>query len=191
MTVHHENDPMSTSGEDFAEIPTDGAAGDRTGPEVPADEVRWLSSEERRTWLAILSFAETVPAAIERRLKKEFDLTRYEYNVLAMLSEHREGLRPMTDLAMVTHGSLSRLSHTVAKLEKRGQVRKFPKPEDKRTSLVELTQAGRELVERAAPVHVEDVRRIVFDKLPTDRVGILADLLDAVTGRSPVDPKEV
>ena len=52
------------------------------------DEPRWLSAQERALWLTLVAVVETVPAAIDAQLRRDHGLTRFEYYVLVMLSEH-------------------------------------------------------------------------------------------------------
>lgn len=146
-------------------------------------EPRWLSSEERELWLTVMALIETVPSTIDAQLRRDHGLTRFEYYVLVMLSEHPEGTRPMSDLALLTNGSLSRLSHAVTKLEGKGLIARAPSPTDRRTQLASLTEVGREHLVAAAPSHVEQVRRVFFDALPAGAVTRLTQLLRPV-----VDP---
>jgi len=62
-------------------------------------------------------------------------------------------------------GSLPRLSQVVARLEQRGWMRRTPDQADGRYTLAILTDQGRAKVTEAAPGHVEEVRRLVFDPL--------------------------
>ncbi|MEV5975103.1 MarR family transcriptional regulator [Streptomyces sp. NPDC051921] len=71
----------------------------------------------------------------------------------------------MSELAVLTNGSLSRLSHVVKRLEKQGWVRRTPDPDNGRYTLAVLTETGWEKVVATAPGHVEEVRRLVFDPL--------------------------
>jgi DNA-binding MarR family transcriptional regulator len=68
-------------------------------------------------------------------------------------------------LATQTEGSLPRLSQVVARLEQRGWVRRTPDPADGRYTLAILTDEGWTKAAEAAPGHVEEVRRLVFDPL--------------------------
>ena len=43
-----------------------------------------------------------------------------------------------------------------------------------------LTAEGRALIEEIAPLHVKDVRRLIFDHLSEEQVVALADALGAV-----------
>lgn len=145
---------------------------------------RWLNAAEHDAWLALMTTLEMVPAAVDAQLRRDHGVTRFEYYILAMLSDHDTGVRPMTDLSVMTNGSLSRLSHAVEKLEKRGWVRRERLPEDRRTTLVILEDAGRALLEHAAPSHVAEVRRLLFDVIPADKVPLLTDILSPVVARS-------
>jgi len=143
-------------------------------------EPRWLDEHEHLAWLNLLTVMEMVPAAVDAQLRRDHGITRFEYYVLAMLSDREDGTRPMTDLSVLTNGSLSRLSHAVAKLEGRGWVTRRPSQEDRRTSLVTLTAEGMALLVRAAPSHVEEVRRLLFDVIPASAVPVLSEILSPV-----------
>jgi DNA-binding MarR family transcriptional regulator len=71
----------------------------------------------------------------------------------------------MSDLADFSDSTLSRLSNVVARLEKRGWVRRTPDPADGRYTLAILTDKGWAKVVETAPGHVEEVRRVVFAPL--------------------------
>ena len=64
----------------------------------------------------------------------------------------------------------------VGRLEKRGWVRRTPDPEDGRYTLAVLTDQGWAKVARAAPGHVETVRRLVFDPLTKAQIRQLRDI---------------
>jgi DNA-binding MarR family transcriptional regulator len=61
--------------------------------------------------------------------------------------------------------SLPCLSQVVARLEQRGWVRRTPDPAAGRYTLATLTGQGQAKVTQAAPGHVQEVRRLVFDPL--------------------------
>jgi DNA-binding MarR family transcriptional regulator len=71
----------------------------------------------------------------------------------------------MSELATLAEGSLPRLSQVVARLEQRGWVRRAPDPADGRYTLATLTDQGLVKATEAAPGHVQEVRRLVFDPL--------------------------
>lgn len=115
-----------------------------------------------------------LPAELDSRLLRTGGLTLFEYHVLAMLSESQESTLPMSELAVDSYSSLSRLSHVVKKLEQRDLVRRRRATDDARVTVVDLTEAGWELIRRLAPEHVEDVRETVFDALDERDVADLA-----------------
>jgi DNA-binding MarR family transcriptional regulator len=128
-------------------------------------EPRWLSAEEMQAWLALASMFVRLPSALDAQLRRDSGISHFEYQVLAGLSMSPERTRRMSDLAAFAEGSLSRLSQVVGRLERRGWVRRTPDPTDGRYTLAVLTDVGWEKVVAAAPGHVAEVRRLVFDAL--------------------------
>ena len=145
-------------------------------------DTEWLSSDEMAAWLGLVSTVELVPAALDSQLRREADLTHFEYYCLAMLSEAPERTMRMTALARRTRATLPRLSHVVRKLEDRGMVERFPCPEDARATNARLTANGWEKVRRTAPGHVATARRHVIDVLTPEQVGQLKAITDAILG---------
>ena len=82
----------------------------------------------------------------------------------------------MSELALLSEGSLSRLSQVVTRLEQKGWVRRRPEPGDARYTLATLTAAGWRKVVRTAPGHVETVRSLVLDPLTQAQVRQLTDI---------------
>src|SRR5690625_7317105 len=84
-------------------------------------EPRWLTPVERETWLSISELVTTLPGALDTRLQQHAGLTFYEYMVMAMLSEQDDRTLQLSELAELTSGSLSRLSHVLTRLERHGR----------------------------------------------------------------------
>jgi DNA-binding MarR family transcriptional regulator len=126
---------------------------------------RWLSSEEEAAWRTIVQLMVRLPWAIEGQLQREAKLSFIEYHALARLSEDPTHTLRMSELAMLTNASLSRLSHLVKRLESRGLVRRHADPEDGRYTNATLTAAGYRLLVESAPAHVANVRSLVVDAL--------------------------
>ena len=151
-------------------------------------EPRWLDSEERATWMSLMSLLIKLPAALDAQLQRDSGMSHFEYNVLAGLSESPGGALRMSVLAALADGSLPRLSQVVARLERRGLVRRFPDPDDGRYTLATLTDAGRAVVIEAAPGHAETVRSLVFDPLTKGKARQLRDIcLRVLTAIDPSD----
>ena len=149
-------------------------------------ENRWLTDDERIAWVRLAAVLELLPGVLDTQLRRDSDLTHFEYFVLAMLSEAPGRTLRMTSLAARTNATLPRLSHVVRRLEDRGLVRRFPCPEDGRATNAQLTDAGWEKIVAAAPGHVATVRQQVIDALSPEQVGQLAEITAAILGR--VDP---
>ena len=71
----------------------------------------------------------------------------------------------MSTLAALANSELSRLSHLIRRLERRGLVRREPDPTDGRFTHAILTDEGLAHLEGVAPGHVAQVRQVVFDVL--------------------------
>jgi DNA-binding MarR family transcriptional regulator len=128
-------------------------------------EPRWLDAEESQAWRALASALVRLPAALDAQLRRDAGISHFEYQVLALLSEAPGRTLRMSALATLVESSLPRLSQVVARLEQRGWVRRIPDPADGRYTLAILTDQGRAKVTEAAPGHVQEVRRLVFDPL--------------------------
>lgn len=127
-----------------------------------AQEIRWLTSQERKVWFALTGVLTKLPAALDAQLEKNAGLTFFEYQVLAVLAEEPERKLRMSALAERTSGSLSRLSHVVRRLERQGLVRREGAPEDRRATNAILTDEGEARVRQAAPDHLAYARNLVL-----------------------------
>jgi len=146
----------------------------------------WLDERQQRTWRAWLAVAELLPRTLDAQLQRDAGLSHAAYVVLAMLSEAPDRSRRMSDLARVANQSQSRLSHTVARLEDRGWVRRERATEDRRGNFAVLTDAGWDVVARVAPGHATAVREAMFAALTDEQTDALGDALSVVLER--LDP---
>ncbi|SOE00992.1 MarR family winged helix-turn-helix transcriptional regulator [Blastococcus haudaquaticus] len=147
---------------------------------------RWLDDEQQRTWRAWLTVSELVPRVLDAQLQRDAGLSHAAYVVLAMLSESPSRSRRMSDLARRANQSQSRLSHTVARLEERGWVRRERATDDGRGNLAVLTDAGYDVVVAVAPGHVDAVRESVFGPLTGEQTSVLREALEAIAEK--LDP---
>ena len=149
-------------------------------------DTRWLSPDQMAAWVRLTAVLELLPAALDSQLRRDAQLTHFDYYVLAMLSEAPGRTLRMTALAEQTAATLARLSHVVQRLETRGLLERFPCPEDRRATNARLTEAGWAKVREAAPGHVDAVRENVIDALTPEQVTQLAAIADAILHR--LDP---
>lgn len=145
---------------------------------APTGAPRWLRADEQAVWRAWLDVSRLLNDTLHKRLVADADLSLPEYDIMVQLSETEDHRLRMSELADRAVHSRSRLTHTVARMEARGLVRREPCPDDGRGVLCILTDAGFELLERAAPDHVAAVREAVFDPLTPAEVAALGGALD-------------
>lgn len=143
--------------------------------QVEETPVRWLDVGEMATWLDLVHLVVTLPQALDRQLRAEAGISHVYYSILATLSDRADRRSPMAELARVTGLSLSRLSHAIDTLCDKGWVQRFPTA-DPRRQLAGLTEDGAALLERIAPGHLAEVRRLVFDRLEPEQVAQLAEI---------------
>ena len=134
---------------------------------------RWLDEAELQAWLQLAGVMLKLNPALDSQLQRDSDMTHFDYLCLAMLSESDDRTLRMSELATRVNASLSRLSHVISKLEKRGWVARQPSPHSRRVTLVTLTDDGWKVLVAAAPGHVETVRSLVFDDLSREDVAAL------------------
>ena len=130
-----------------------------------SQEPRWLDTDQQQVWIALAYTLNRLPAALDARLQQDAGLNTFEYMVLSGLSMSPERTLRMSELADFAGSSLSRLSNVVARLEKRGWLRRHTDPQDGRCTLATLTDDGWNKVVTSAPHHVTAVRHLVFDPL--------------------------
>lgn len=136
-------------------------------------EVRWLTPREQTTWRALVIGWLRLRQRLHRELTDAHDVSLVDYEVLVVLEVQEDRRMRMSDLATQMGSTKSRLSHQIARMEAEGLVRRVPDPEDKRGVIAELTPTGAALLEEAAPIHVEGVRRHLIDLLTPEEQDVL------------------
>lgn len=115
--------------------------------------------------MATIGRVKRCSALLRRRLDETFSafgMSGWEFDVLATL--RRSGapysLTPtaLFSSLMVTSGTMT---HRMQRLEAAGWVRRVPNREDARSMLVQLSEAGLELIDRSVAAHVENERAIL------------------------------
>lgn len=150
---------------------------------------RWLDDAQQHAWRRLAAVVLKLPSELDRQLQRDSDMSHFEYWVIALLSEAPDRSLRLSQLAGQANASLSRLSHVVTRLERRGWVAREPDPDDARTTLAVLTDDGWDAVVAAAPGHVEAVRQFVFDALDERDVADLARIGDALLERLDARPQ--
>ncbi|HOF37351.1 MAG TPA: MarR family transcriptional regulator [Dermatophilaceae bacterium] len=142
-------------------------------------ETNWLTEPEQRAWRAYLRGGRMLIEALDRGLAAH-GLSLSEYEIISMLSEEDTRQMRMSELADLVVQSRSRLTHTATRLEKRGWVVREPCQGDRRGVLLTLTPTGAAKVEQIAPVHLDQVRAHLVDRLSAEQFATLGGAMENV-----------
>ena len=144
---------------------------------------RWLSEPEQRAWRGLLQMTTRLEAQLNRELQAASGLSLADYDVLVALSEAPQGRLRISQLASDLGWERSRLSHHLARMQRRELVTREDCEADRRGAFVVMTDQGRTAIQQAAPAHVGTVRRLVFNGLSGEQVGSLQAFTESVLGR--------
>jgi DNA-binding MarR family transcriptional regulator len=144
---------------------------------------RWLTEDELASWLPLAGVMLRLNTTLDSQLQRDSELTHFAYLCLAMLSEEPDWTTTMSSLATRTNASLSRLSHVITKLEKRGWVCRSRSDLSKRVTMVKMTEPGYAKLVDAAPQHVEFVHSLIYEGLSDEDVEHLRRLMTHVLDR--------
>jgi len=150
------------------------------------DETRWLDDEEQAAWRSYLRAVRLLDDELRRGLERH-DLSHPEYEILVRLSERPDHVMRMSELASGVVSSRSRLTHTVARLERAGIVERRASTCDRRGVECVLTPQGMAVLQAAAHTHVEQVRSLLLDAMSREEFLALGRSMERVADR--IDPQ--
>ena len=104
-----------------------------------APTVHWLDTGQQRTWRAYLMGTTLLMDRLDDDLRRAFNISLVEYEILVRLSESESRRLRMAQLADALAHSRSRVTHTVARMEAAGLVQRSTSPEDGRGILATMT----------------------------------------------------
>ncbi|MCF2588829.1 MarR family winged helix-turn-helix transcriptional regulator [Brevibacterium sp. UCMA 11752] len=130
----------------------------------PIEESRkqWLahgwkdSTDGMTTVISVMRVHQLFLAKVDAALKP-FALTFSRYEVLTLLSFTKSGTLPMSKISARLQVHATSTTNSVDRLEKAGLVKRRSHPDDRRTTLVDLTETGRELSSRATAALNDEV----------------------------------
>ncbi|UCM90933.1 MarR family winged helix-turn-helix transcriptional regulator [Streptomyces marincola] len=149
---------------------------------------RWLAPEQKAAWDSFIRMQETLIGRLSRRIQADSGMSAADYQVLVNLTAAEGGRMRFMDLVKRVEWEKSRMSHQVTRMRKRGLVAREECPDDGRGAFVVVTPAGREAIEDAAPLHVEDVRRLFIDALTREDLDAFARICDRVLAHMETRP---
>jgi MarR family transcriptional regulator, organic hydroperoxide resistance regulator len=121
-------------------------------------------SDLRRLFNDIIRFEIELWNAVDARLKSEFDLPLTHFEPMSVM-DRLPGCRVYdiaTELGITTGGT----SKLVDRIEASGYCRRLPNPADRRSSLLELTEAGRRLFAEAGVAFDDELERRLGAAVP-------------------------
>lgn len=135
----------------------------------------WQDAADGMAAIASLMRAHQLVLARVEPVLRPFDITFARYEVLMLLAFSSRGSLPMRVIGSRLQVHQTSVTNAVDRLEKAGLVRRVAHPRDRRTTLVEITDAGRTLADQATQV----LNREVFADpgLDPDQIHILFDIL--------------
>jgi len=143
----------------------------------------WLGDHEQAAWRGLLQLTSRLNARLNRQLQDAHGLSLADYDVLVPLSESPDGRLRVFQISDALAWEQSRLSHHLARMQRRGLIERQGCPTDRRGAFVVLTEAGRAAITAAAPGHVAMVRQLLFDALTPEQVAMLSEVSGRVLGR--------
>ena len=146
-------------------------------------ETRWLSEQEQRMWREFQGMRRHLDRVLERDLMDRAALSAADFAVLVPLSEAPDRRLRARDLGRVLELDRSLLSHQIRRMEQRELLTRSNCPTDARGTFISLTEHGWEMLQQAAPGHVQAVRAHFFDVLTDADVVALDDISRRVNDR--------
>ena len=144
-------------------------------------EIAWLTKEQQQAWRAYIMGTELLLHELDRELREEHEISFSEYEILVRLAESSGGRMRMAILADSMCHSRSRVTHTVARMERADLVRREASDNDGRGVEAVMTEAGRRRLDEAAPTHVRGVRSHLIDLATPDEFDVMGRIFDKVS----------
>jgi DNA-binding MarR family transcriptional regulator len=136
-----------------------------TEPERLTEAPQWLDGEEMAAWLPLMRVLHLLPQQLDRQLREQTGINHNYYMLMVALSAQPDRAMTLSGLAREVSMTPSRLTHALVSLEGRGWLERRPCEADRRVQFAWLTDEGMRALQQAAPGHVAEVRRTVFDAL--------------------------
>ena len=141
-----------------------------------------LTPTQLGAYLSFTEVAALLRPAVEQQLRDAGELSYVQFQLLARLGDAPDGRLRMTDLADGVVYSRSGLTYQAQVLEQRGLVTRGPSPDDERSTVVSLTDAGRDALAAVLPGHIATVHGLLFAHVSDDDAAQLADILGRISG---------
>jgi DNA-binding MarR family transcriptional regulator len=147
-----------------------------------------VAMDARAVFDDLVRFETVLWNAVDARLAAEVDVSLGSFNVLLVV-DATPACR-VQDVAAALAITVGGASQSVDRLERRELCVRRPNPADRRSSIVELTPSGRELLERGGAVFDRELDRLLV--APLDRAALqqLGSTLAALRAAATTTPGE-
>lgn len=142
---------------------------------------RWLSPEQQADWRAYIVGTTLLLDVLDRELRQAHGISLTEYEILVRLSENPDRTLRMAQIAEAMRHSRSRVTHTVSRMEDAGLIKRTASATDRRGVDATMTEAGWELLVKAAPTHVTGVREHLVDLATPEDMAAVGRVMNAVS----------
>ena len=102
---------------------------------------RPLSKQRLRLWLRLLRAARAIEADLREKLRKDFAITLPQFDVMAALARHEDGIN-MTELSRMLMVSNGNVTGIIDRLTAENLVQRQAPASDRRSFIVRLTPKG-------------------------------------------------
>jgi DNA-binding MarR family transcriptional regulator len=141
---------------------------------------RRMTSGELAIWRAMVDTTAELRRILGAQLQQESGLSPADYQVLLAMTEAAGRRLRSSELAASIDWERSRLSHHLARMERRGLIRRDDCATDSRGAEVSLTDDGAGMFRAATVPHTRAIKRHFADALTPDQFAALADILQAL-----------
>ncbi|WP_159448814.1 MarR family winged helix-turn-helix transcriptional regulator [Demequina sp. NBRC 110053] len=148
--------------------------------EVRAPASSELSSSEELLWRRFSAVIGALPGILDERLRAATGLNHFQYTVLDALSRQPGGRLQLTQIARSSDASLSRLSHSITRLEAAGLVTRETCDHDRRASWAVLTGKGASIIDESRNAYTGIIRATLLDRVPAEHQEALTALLTSL-----------
>jgi DNA-binding MarR family transcriptional regulator len=108
----------------------------------------WAAPAAMTATTSVMRAQQLILACVDDALRP-FDLTFARYEALVLLAFSREGALPLGKMGSRLMVHPTSITNIVDRLERQGLVRRSAHPTDRRTTLAEITEDGRRIVDKA------------------------------------------
>lgn len=141
-------------------------------------------AELRQVYSDLIRLETELWDAVDRRLREQCGLSMAGFDVMQVI-EQTPGCR-VYDIARALSITVGGTSKAVDRIEALGHLTRSANPDDRRSSIIELTPIGADLLAEAGQVVDDELRRRVGAELSADELDGLSALITRIRARTQV-----